>query len=188
MSLATRKQDARTRAKAVRAGLSADPRDLVRRWPGMEPSAVIAGYWPLGDEFDTRPLLEHLSRRHTVVLPVTPRDRLQLAFRRWTPGAAMEAGPFGTQHPVGEVGGEQAPAVPDVVLVPLLAWTRAGDRLGYGGGFYDVTLEALRRDNPALRAVGVGYHGQRVDVLPVEDHDQRLDFILTERGLAATRL
>ena len=188
MSLATRKQDARARAKAVRAQLSADPRDLVRRWPGMEPSAVIAGYWPMGDEMNVRPLLERLARQHTVVLPVTPRDRLQLSFRRWAPGAAMEAGPFGTQHPVGEVGGDLAPAVPDVVLVPLLAWTRGGDRLGYGGGFYDVTLETLRADNPGLRAVGVGYAGQRVDVLPVEDHDQRLDFILTERGLAATRL
>ena len=183
MSLQERKREARERAKAVRKGLSADPRDLVRRWPGMEPSAVIAGYWPIGDEFDVRPLLERLSRSHTVVLPVTPQDRLRLSFRRWTPGCAMEAGPFGTRHPVGQVGDGAAPLRPDVVLVPLLAFTRDGHRLGYGGGYYDETLAALKADHPALRTVGIAYSGQRVPVLPVEDHDVPLDHVLTEDGL-----
>ena len=184
MSLPERKRRAREAAKARRAGLTGDGRDLVRRWPGMEASLVIAGYWPIGTEADTRPLLEHLAKTHRVLLPVTPRDRLRLDFRRWTPGAAMEAGPFGTQHPVGTVG--DAPLVPDVVLVPLLAWTRAGDRLGYGGGYYDATLGALRADNPALRAVGVAWDAQRVAVLPTEAHDARLDYVLSERGLTAT--
>lgn len=184
MSLVERKQQAREAAKARRGAIAGDPRDLVRRWPGMEPSLVIAGYWPLGTEADVRPLLEHLSRTHRVVLPVTPRDRLRLDFRAWSPGAAMEDGPFGTQHPVGTVG--DAPLVPDVVLLPLLAWTRSGDRLGYGGGYYDATLTELRADNPALRAVGVAWDAQRVAVLPTEPHDERLDYVLSERGLTAT--
>lgn len=185
MSLSDRKAEARIRAREKRETLSVDPRDIIRRWPGMEPSAVIAGYWPIGTEFDVRPLLTHLAKAHTIVLPVTPQDRLQLSFRRWTPDAPMEKGPFGTRHPVGEAGGEIEPAVPTVVLVPLLAWTHGGHRLGYGGGYYDATLTALRADNPALRAVGVGYEGQRVDTLPIEEHDEPLDFILTERGLRA---
>ena len=188
MSLADRKEQARARAKAVRARLAdggANGRDFQRRWPGMEPSAVIAGYWPFGTEADVRPLLHRLADTHMIVLPVTPRDRRQLSFRRWTPDAAMESGPFGTRHPVGEPGFGAGPLVPDVVLVPLLAWTRTGARLGYGGGYYDATLRALRADNPATRAVGVAWSGQRVDVLPVEDHDERLDYILTEDGLTA---
>lgn len=185
MSLSDRKRDARERARARRKSLSCDPRDVIRRWPGMEPSTVIAGYWPIGTEFDVGPLLTYLAKTHTIVLPVTPRDRLQLTFRRWTPDADMERGPFGTYHPVGEAGGGVAASVPNVILVPLLAWTRAGHRLGYGGGYYDATLRALRAENPALRAVGVGYDGQRVDTLPIEDHDEALDFMLTERGLRA---
>lgn len=188
MSLASRKEQARERAKAVRATLSANPRDFVRYWPGMEPSAVIAGYWPIRDEADVRPLLEKLATTNTMLLPVTPRDRLQLSFRRWTPGCAMEAGPFGTQHPVGEIGEGAAPLKPDVVMVPLLAYTKKGDRLGYGGGYYDATLAALKAENPALRTVGVAYAGQVVKTLPLEPTDVPLDHILTDNGLITTHV
>ncbi|MGB3456688.1 MAG: 5-formyltetrahydrofolate cyclo-ligase [Litorimonas sp.] len=188
MSVATRKAQARERAKAVRAGLSANPRDFVRHWPGMEPSAVIAGYWPIRDEVDVRPLMQALAATHRIVLPVTPRDRLKLSFRRWTPEAEMEAGPFGTRHPVGEIGDGAAPLAPDVMLVPLLAFTRTGDRLGYGGGYYDATLAALKADNPGLRSVGVAYAGQAVRSLPLEKTDIPLDHVLTENGLITTRV
>ncbi|WP_298915808.1 5-formyltetrahydrofolate cyclo-ligase [uncultured Algimonas sp.] len=188
MSLATRKAQARERARAVRATLSADPKDFVRHWPGLEPSAVIAGYWPINSEVDVRPLLEKLAATHRIVLPVTPRDRLHLSFRRWTPGAAMEAGPFGTQHPVGALGDGADPLVPDVVMVPLLAFTRRGDRLGYGGGYYDATLAELKAGNPGLRSVGVAFSGQMVNALPLEETDMALDHVLTENGLLTTRL
>lgn len=188
MSIATRKQQARDRARSIRATLSANPNDFVRHWPGMESSAVIAGYWPIKDEVDVRPLLAALSHTHTIVLPVTPRDRLKLSFRRWTPGCAMEAGPFGTSHPVGELGDGRGPAVPDVVLVPLLAFTKQGDRLGYGGGYYDATLAALSAERPSLRTVGVAYAGQGVKLLPTEPTDVPLDHILTENGLITTHV
>lgn len=188
MSIATRKDQARDRARALRAGLSANANDFVRYWPGMEPSAIIAGYWPINSEVDIRPLLQRLSESHTIVLPVTPRDRLRLSFRRWTPDAAMEAGPFGTQHPVGELSDGADPLVPDVVLVPLLAFTRQGDRLGYGGGYYDATLAGLKTEKPSLRSVGVAYAGQMVKVLPTEKTDMQLDHILTENGLITTHV
>ncbi|MGJ8560241.1 MAG: 5-formyltetrahydrofolate cyclo-ligase [Litorimonas sp.] len=188
MSIATRKQQARDRARIKRATLTANPNDFVRHWPGMEASAVIAGYWPINDEADVRPLLEKLSKTHKIMLPVTPRDRLKLSFRQWTPGCAMEAGPFGTFHPVGELGDGRGPSVPDVVMVPLLAFTKQGDRLGYGGGYYDATLAALMSDNPSLRTVGVAYAGQSVVVLPTEPTDVPLDHILTEKGLITTHV
>jgi 5-formyltetrahydrofolate cyclo-ligase len=188
MSIATRKQQARDRARTKRASLTANPKDFVRYWPGTEPSAVIAGYWPIKDEADVRPLLEKLSTTHTIVLPVTSRDRLKLSFRQWTPGCAMEAGPFGTSHPVGAIGDGRGAAVPDVVMVPLLAFTKNGDRLGYGGGYYDATLAALKAKNPALRTVGVAFAGQGVKLLPTEPTDMPLDHILTENGLITTHV
>ena len=71
---------------------------------------------------------------------------------------------------------------PDLLFVPLAAFDRAGQRIGYGAGFYDVTLEALRARKPIV-AVGVAYAAQEVEAVPREDHDERLDFILTEREL-----
>jgi 5-formyltetrahydrofolate cyclo-ligase len=192
MSVAKRKAQARDRARAVRAKLAAKPpgqaRDYIRYWPGMEASLIIAGYWPIRDEVDVRPLLERLSETHRIILPVTSKDRLRLSFRRWTPGAAMEEGPFGTQHPVGELGMGQDPLTPDVMMVPLLAYTRTGDRLGYGGGYYDATIAALKAENPGLRTVGIAYAGQGVTRLPLEETDMPLDFVLTEKGLITTHL
>jgi len=188
MSIATRKAQARERAKAVRSKLSANPNDFIRNWPGMEPSAVIAGYWPIQNEVDVRPLLKRLSHTHPIVLPVTPRDRLRLSFRRWTPECEMESGPFGTRHPVGAPSEGTDALIPDVVLVPLLAFTREGDRLGYGGGYYDATLAALKAERPSLRSVGIAYAGQMVKLLPKEETDIPLDYILTENGLITTHL
>jgi len=88
----------------------------------------------------------------------------------------METGPFGIQEPTAA-----APVLrPDLLLVPLLAFDRSGHRLGYGGGFYDRTLRALRADGAVL-AVGIAYAGQEVDAVPVAEYDQPLNWIVTER-------
>ena len=183
MSIASNKAAARARAKSVRDALDPAPRDFVRRWPGTPGSAVVGGYWPMGSEVDIRPLLERVAASNTVVLPVTYAERRVLDWRQWTPGCAMEAGPMRTSHPVGGVADGSGPKVPDVVLVPLLAFTRRGDRLGYGGGYYDATLAGLRADNPDLLVLGIAHSGQMVRVLPVETHDQKLDAVLTENGI-----
>jgi 5-formyltetrahydrofolate cyclo-ligase len=135
---------------------------------------AVAGYWPIRDEIDIRPLLLELHRRgHAIGLPVTPPRGYPLDFRRWTPGAAMMPGRFGTVHPDGE------PLVPGLVLVPLLAFDRRCFRLGYGGGYYDRTLAAL----PGATAIGCAYALQEVKDVPVEPHDIRLHAIATERGV-----
>jgi len=134
--------------------------------------AIIAGYWPMGDEMDPRPLMLALaSRGHAIALPVTPPRGQPLAFRAWAPGAALRPGPMGTSEPVA---GEELR--PDVVLVPLLAFDRAGRRLGYGGGYYDRTLAAL----PGAKAIGIAYAGQEMPEVPAGPQDMRLPLIATE--------
>jgi len=96
-----------------------------------------------------------------------------LIFRLWYPGMAMLCEPFGTVRPTGEV------ATPDVLLVPLLAFDRAGRRLGYGGGYYDRTLPLL----PGAKAIGCAYAAQELDAVPAGDYDARLDAVATERGV-----
>jgi 5-formyltetrahydrofolate cyclo-ligase len=144
--------------------------------PLWQPGQCVAGYLPIGAEADPQPLMKALARRGAaLVLPVVTDRDSPLLFRAWQPGARLAAGPKGTSHPTDEA----ALAIPDLLLVPLVAFDRFGGRLGYGAGYYDRTLAALRRTRPIV-AVGVGYRAQWHDRLPSEPHDQRLDWIVTE--------
>jgi 5-formyltetrahydrofolate cyclo-ligase len=145
----------------------------------LAPRAVVAGYNPINDEADVVPLMTALGQRgHPLCLPAVVTRDAPLAFRAWSPGAALVPGPMGILEP------PAAAAVlrPEVVLVPLLAFDGSGHRLGYGGGYYDRTLAALRAGGRVL-VVGVAYSAQEVDSLPGTEHDQRLDAVLTELGI-----
>lgn len=138
----------------------------------------IAGYWPLGDELDCRPALAALvAAGATVALPVVACQGHALVFRTWAPGDALEQGPFGTMHP-----SARAPVVcPQIILVPLIAFDLTGQRLGYGAGYYDRTINALRTKGQ-LTAIGLAYDAQRVDAVPADVHDQELDAVITGSG------
>jgi 5-formyltetrahydrofolate cyclo-ligase len=172
------KRAARARAHSLRAGC--DPAlgvmltAHVLREAAPPPGAVVAGFWPMGQEIDIRPLLHALYERgHHIVLPVTPKLGEPLRFRLWRPGDVLVREKFGTMRPTGEE------RVPTFLLVPLLAFDRSGHRLGYGGGYYDRTLSAL----PEAFALGCGYAAQEVDELPVAPYDVRLHAVATERGV-----
>jgi 5-formyltetrahydrofolate cyclo-ligase len=145
--------------------------------------ALVSGYWPFGAELDPRPLLEALHRRgHPLALPVAERRATPLIFRCWKPGDPMSQHRFGMSEPLPE-----SPRVdPDVILVPMIAFDGQGNRLGYGGGFYDRTLAAQRKIKKTL-AVGVAFDAQRVERIPVDIHDQKLDWIVTESMALETR-
>src|ERR1051326_4678054 len=120
-----------------------------------EKAGVVAGYIPHREEADPRMLMDALARAGmTLALPCIVARHAPLLFRRWSPGNPLVANTLGILEPM-----ESAPIVPDVVLVPLLAFDSAGHRLGYGGGYYDRTLDQLRRDRDIL-AVGVAFAGQ----------------------------
>ncbi|NOG68858.1 5-formyltetrahydrofolate cyclo-ligase [Roseicella sp. DB1501] len=144
---------------------------------GLPPpaGAIVAGFWPMGGEIDIRPLLLALAGRgHPIALPVTPKRGLPLAFRHWRPGEALGHGPMGTRQPVA---GEALR--PDWLLVPLLAFDRAGRRLGYGGGYYDRTLAGL----PGATAIGCAFACQELPEVPAGPEDWRLDAVATEAGI-----
>jgi 5-formyltetrahydrofolate cyclo-ligase len=177
--LITAKRMAREAAMACRRGLhpEAAGRSLsahvLRHWP-PDPSLVVSGFWPIGDEIDLRPLLHALHERgNRVALPVTPRRGEPLTFRQWRPGDVLVPERFGTVRPTGDV------LVPDMLLIPLLAFDVNGGRLGYGGGFYDRTLAAL----PDRFRLGCAFSAQQVDVVPVGPYDIRLDAVATENGI-----
>ncbi|MFQ5763451.1 MAG: 5-formyltetrahydrofolate cyclo-ligase [Rhodospirillales bacterium] len=147
--------------------------------PGLKmPTGAVSGYWPMADEIDVRPLMtRHHELGRTVGLPVVVAKGAPLIFRAWRPGMALEAGGFGLHHP-----GSGAPEVtPGMLLVPLLAFDDRGTRLGWGGGYYDRTLRALRAQAPVV-AVGVAFAAQRFERVPRTSTDEPLDWIVTEES------
>lgn len=142
-------------------------------------NAITALYWAINDEVDLHPLLERLVKEgRPVALPCTPDHQAPLTFRRWTPETAMTPGPMHMTEP-----SSGAPVLqPNVLLLPLLAFDSAGRRLGYGGGFYDRTLGALRSTG-TVKAFGVAFAGQQVSRVPTDALDQPLDGVMTERGV-----
>lgn len=142
----------------------------------LAPGAVVAGFWPIRDEIDPRPLLDLLrSRGHRLCLPVVAEPHL--IFRSFDRETTFEPAGFGTMAP----GPDAAELRPDILLMPLAAFDRAGNRAGYGKGHYDTAIAALGKDGP-LTCIGLAFQVQEVDHVPTEPHDKRLDGILTEAG------
>jgi 5-formyltetrahydrofolate cyclo-ligase len=130
---------------------------------------TIAGYWTLES------LIGAGAR---VALPVAMKFGDALIFRRWTPGQAMEDGAFGTAHPTSSA----ETLTPDIILAPLLAFDIAGGRLGYGAGYYDRTLHALRAQRRVVYW-GVAFDQQEVPSVPMDPADAKLDGIITDRRI-----
>lgn len=169
----------RAAAKTMRAtARRGDPSPAVAAAFADRPPRVVAGYVAIGDECDPAPALTALRARGArIALPRTT-PGAPLDFRLWADGDPLEDGPYGTRQP----GDAAARVRPDAVIAPLLAFDRRGGRLGYGGGFYDRTLAALRADG-AVFALGLGFGAQEVDLVPVGPHDQRLDAVATDHEL-----
>lgn len=141
-------------------------------------AGVIAGYMPMRTEIDPLATMSvmHGQQKRICVPVIAGKDR-PLEFHEWTPDCEMVEGAFGALIPVGTEVLE-----PDLLIAPLLAWDRKGYRLGYGGGFYDRTLEQLRAKRPTI-AVGFAYAAQEVPRVPRESTDQRLDALVTEKEI-----
>ena len=140
-------------------------------------SRAVAGYMPIRTEIDPIPAMTELSRSGPVGVPVIRGKGQPLEFHRWKPGAAMAEGPFGARVPE-----NRELVVPEIVILPLVAFDDRGYRLGYGGGFYDRTLAQLRASGPVL-ALGFAYAGQWADDLPVDATDEPMDALITEKGV-----
>lgn len=139
----------------------------------------VAGYWAVGSEIDLTPLLGELDLKGCFIsLPVVVEKGSPLIFRRWHSGDALTQGPFKTFQPKSTC----EEVIPNVILVPLLAFDKERFRLGQGGGFYDRTLQKLRNTKSGVVSIGVAFAAQQVNSVPCDKFDERLDFIVTEKG------
>ncbi len=177
------KADLRSAALAMRDALSAEQRTVAaqaiarRGLPfDVKPGAVVAGYSPIRSEIDPVPLMRKLAEQGAqLALPAITARGQSLRFRLWHPGDRLLPGPLGILEPSPAA----AEIIPDIVLVPLAAFDRAGHRIGYGAGHYDRTLAQLRKSK-AVTAIGLAFAGQQVETVPALQHDVALDYVLTE--------
>ncbi len=161
--------------KAAYAAGQGQAAEILADYLAAQAGRVLSGYMPMRTEIDPLPAMA--AHQGPLGVPVIIGKAQPLRFREWTPGAAMIEGAFRALIPA-----EGAWVEPEVLIVPLLAFDAAGYRLGYGGGFYDRTLEGLRARGPVL-AVGFAFAAQEVAEVPVNATDQRLDAVVTEMGV-----
>jgi 5-formyltetrahydrofolate cyclo-ligase len=183
---AEEKRAARAAAMARRAALHAELPGAARQAAGHLLDEVararhvgtVSAYLPIRDELDPGPAMLALAGLgYRLCVPVIEGHGQPLRFREWRPGIATVRGPFGVAVPA-----EGEWLVPEVLVVPMLAFDARAYRLGYGGGFYDRTLGALRAEGEVL-ALGFAYAGQEVPLVPHGPRDQHLDAVVTEAGV-----
>jgi 5-formyltetrahydrofolate cyclo-ligase len=175
---------ARREALPVAARVAAAEALAARCLPIEVPQgAIVSAYSPLKSEISPVPLMRRVADAGAkLALPVVVGRGHPLTMRAWAFGEALGSGVWGIREPKPE-----APEVfPDILIVPLVAFDRAGDRLGYGAGYYDMTIARLR-GMKRITAIGIAFAAQEVSDLPKTDHDEKLDFVLTEREIIDLR-
>jgi 5-formyltetrahydrofolate cyclo-ligase len=184
------KIELRKAALARRDALGADVRAAAaqaiaaRPFPmPVPPGAIVSGFMPLKSEINPLPLMRTLAEAGAkLALPIVAGKGKPLTMRAFTFGDVLASGVWGIREPKPE-----APEVfPDILLVPLLAFDRSGHRIGYGAGYYDMTITALRA-RKSVAAVGIAFAAQEVAQVPSTPRDARLDLVLTEREVIDVR-
>ena len=166
-------RDALSDAERAAAALALAARGLPF---AIAPGVIVSGYSPIRSEIDPVPLMRALAERGArLALPAVMARGKSLAFRAWSAGDRLMLGPLGILEPSPAA----AEMIPDIMLVPLAAFDRAGHRIGYGAGHYDHTLAHARKMKP-IAAIGVAFAAQEIEAVPALPHDVALDYVLTE--------
>jgi 5-formyltetrahydrofolate cyclo-ligase len=186
----TEKERLRREAIARRDALPPEERQAAaeaiaaRKFPlATMPGTIVSGFIPLKSEINPLPLMRKLAGQSArLALPIVAGRGKSLIMREWNFGEPLATGVWGIREPKSEA----AVVDPDILLVPLLAFDRAGYRIGYGGGYYDLTLAQLRA-RKAVIAVGLAFAAQQVTAVPATPRDALLDLVLTEREVIDLR-
>jgi 5-formyltetrahydrofolate cyclo-ligase len=149
----------------------------------LAPGAIVSGFFPMKSEISPMPLLRRLAEAGArLALPAVVGRGKPLNMRAWAFGDELNTGVWGIREPKPE-----APEVePDILIVPLAAFDRTGHRIGYGAGYYDMTITRLRGIKP-VTAIGIGFAAQEIPAVPATERDARLDLVLTEREVINCR-
>jgi len=178
------KKQLRAAALALRDALPAAERQAAaeaiatRAFPvAITPGMIVSGFSPMKTEINPIPLMRKLAAAGAkLALPCIAGRGHPLVMRAWDFGAALASGQWGIREPTPEA----AEVAPDILIVPVACFDRIGHRIGYGAGYYDMTIHALRAKKK-ITAIGVAFAAQEIPQVPATERDERLDLVLTER-------
>ena len=184
-SISDQKTELRNAALARRDAMPADERQLAadalaaRPFPlAIAPGTIVSGFMPLKSEINPLPLMKRLADAGArLALPAIAGRGKPLTMRAYAFGDDLARGQWGIREPRPE----QPEVSPDVLIVPLACFDRAGQRIGYGAGYYDMTIHRLRAMKKVV-AIGVAFARQEIAEVPATERDERLDLVLTENG------
>jgi 5-formyltetrahydrofolate cyclo-ligase len=176
---ATMRREALARRDALPAELRTAAAQTIAARPfpiAVPPGAIVSGFMPMKSEINPLPLLRALADAGArLALPAVAGKGKPLIMRAYAFGELLASGVWGIREPRPD-----APEVaPDILIVPLLAFDRRGHRIGYGAGYYDMTISALRAKK-AIVAAGIAFAAQEIAEVPTTPRDARLDLVLTE--------
>ena len=177
---------ARERRDALPAAVRATAARAIAERPfpvALTLRAIVSGFMPLGSEINPIPLMRKLAGAGAqLALPVVCGRGKPLSMRAFDFGQRLIPGVWGIREPAPDA----AEVFPDILLVPLLAFDRSGHRIGYGAGYYDLTIAAVRA-RKTITACGLAFAAQELSSVPTTSRDARLDLVLTEREVIDCR-
>jgi 5-formyltetrahydrofolate cyclo-ligase len=179
------RKDALLRRDALPAAERAKAAEAIagRAFPLDVKGAIVSGFMPLKTEINPLPLMRRLAERGAqLALPAIDARGKPLIMRAFALGDDLASGQWSIREPKADAG----EVAPDILLVPLLAFDRTGHRIGYGAGYYDMTIAKLRAMKRIV-AVGIAFAAQEIEQVPVTPRDARLDLVLTEREIIDLR-
>jgi 5-formyltetrahydrofolate cyclo-ligase len=184
-TISDRKTELRNATLAKRDAMPAEERQrageaiAARPFPvTIAPGTIVSGFMPLKSEINPLPLMKALAAAGAkLALPAIAGRGKPLVMRAYAFGDEFARGQWGIREPKPE----QPEVFPDVLIVPLACFDRAGNRIGYGAGYYDMTIHRLRTMKK-VTAVGVAFAAQEIAKVPATERDERLDLVLTENG------
>ena len=182
----TIRRDAVARRDALPAAERAKAAETIAARPfpiAIKPGAIVSGFSSLKSEINPVPLMRKLADQGAqLALPVVAGKGKPLIMRAWSFGEPLDSGVWGIREPKADA----REVEPDILIVPLLAFDRTGNRIGYGAGYYDLTISKLRAMKPTV-AIGIAYAAQEIAAVPVTPRDAPLDLVLTEREIVDLR-
>jgi len=139
------------------------------------PKKSIGGYYPVNFEIDDLDILsEFEKRKHNISLPKIKKN-FDMDFYKWSFSDPLKINKYGIPEPDSKI-----LVYPDVLLVPLVAFDKNLNRLGYGGGYYDRLIDKLQKKKKILK-IGLALSAQKINKVPINKYDQKLDYIITNK-------
>ena len=172
-----RKKISKIRSKFARKKIKVNSESIIKLIERKSPNKRVGLYYPFGDELSTLELMDRLIRKKFIIsLPII-NNKFEMSFYSWNPNEPLTINRFGILEPL-----KGKKIIPSTLIIPVLAFDSNLNRLGYGGGFYDRFIKKIERQTICIK-IGLALSCQKINKVPVDKHDKKMDFIITEKRI-----